>query len=114
LEYKSFAICLNWQICYIFHINDNVTNDRDIALKFMLNRLRHFGYEGELAKSGQEALALVGKTSYQLVFLDVMMAGLDGYKTCRAIKNSKARCGPAPVVVMLTSRGGTSRHHGRL
>ncbi len=84
-----------------------IVDDSDIALKFMQNRLRHFGYESELAKSGEEALTMVGKQSYQFVFLDVMMAGLDGYKTCRAIKNNKARRGSAPVVVMLTSRGGT-------
>jgi two-component system, cell cycle response regulator len=35
------------------------------------------------------------------------MQGLDGYQTCRAIKSNKARRGPPPVVVMLTSRGGT-------
>lgn len=83
-----------------------IVDDSDIALKFMQNRLRHFGYESELARSGEEALALVGKQSYQFVFLDVMMAGMDGYKACRAIKNNKARRGPPPVVVMLTSRGG--------
>ena len=84
-----------------------IVDDSDIALKYMQNRLRHFGYECELVHSGEEALAMVGKNSYHFVFLDVMMAGLDGYQTCKAIKNNKARRGPAPVVVMLTSRGGT-------
>jgi two-component system, cell cycle response regulator len=84
-----------------------VVDDSDIALKYMQNRLRYMGYESELAKSGEEALALVGKHRFQFVFLDVMMQGMDGYKTCRAIKNNKARQGPPPVVVMLTSRGGT-------
>ena len=84
-----------------------LVDDSDIALKYMQNRLRHFGYESELAKSGEEALALVGKHRYQFVFLDVMMEGLDGYKTCRAIKNNKTSQIPPPVVVMLTSRGGT-------
>jgi two-component system, cell cycle response regulator len=84
-----------------------LVDDSDIALKYMQNRLRHLGYESELAKSGEEALALVGKHSYHFVFLDVMMEGLDGYKTCRAIKNNNTRLGPPPVVVMLTSRGGT-------
>jgi two-component system, cell cycle response regulator len=84
-----------------------IVDDSDIALKYMQNRLRHFGYECELVRSGEEALTMVGKHNYQFVFLDVMMAGLDGYQTCKAIKNNKARRGPAPVVVMLTSRGGT-------
>ena len=84
-----------------------IVDDSDIALKYMQNRLRHFGYECELVRSGEEALTMVGKHNYQFVFLDVMMAGLDGYQTCKAIKNNKARRGPAPVVVMLTSKGGT-------
>jgi two-component system, cell cycle response regulator len=84
-----------------------LVDDSDIALKYMQNRLRQFSYECELAHSGEDALVLMTTNSYQFVFLDVMMKGLDGYQTCKAIKNNKARRGPAPVVVMLTSRGGT-------
>ena len=73
----------------------------------MQNRMRHFGYECDLASSGEEALAMVSAKNYHFVFLDVMMTGLDGYQTCKAIKNNKARRGPPPVVVMLTSRGST-------
>lgn len=84
-----------------------LVDDSDIALKYMQNRLRHFGYECDMVRSGEEALARVASHNYHFVFLDVMMAGLDGYQTCKAIKNNKARRGPAPVVVMLTSKGGT-------
>lgn len=84
-----------------------LVDDSDIALKHMQNRLRHFGYACDLVRSGEEALAMVSAHNYHFVFLDVMMAGLDGYQTCKAIKNNKARRGPPPVVVMLTSRGST-------
>jgi CheY-like chemotaxis protein len=84
-----------------------LVDDSDIALKYMQNRLRHFSYECDLVRSGEEALAMVATHNYQFVFLDIMMAGLDGYQTCKAIKNNKARRGPVPVVVMLTSKGGT-------
>jgi CheY-like chemotaxis protein len=84
-----------------------LVDDSDIALKHMQNRLRHFGYACDLVRSGEEALAMVSAQNYHFVFLDVMMAGLDGYQTCKAIKNNKARRGPPPVVVMLTSRGST-------
>ena len=83
-----------------------VVDDSDVALKFMQNRLRQFGYEGQLARSGEEALAMVAAEDFKFVFLDVMMAGLDGYQTCKALKQNKARKN-TPVVVMLTSRGGT-------
>lgn len=84
-----------------------IVDDSDVALKFMQSRLRHFGYEAKLARSGEEALAMTASDDFQFVFLDVMMAGLDGYQTCRAIKQNKAKRQTIPVVVMLTSRGGT-------
>jgi CheY-like chemotaxis protein len=84
-----------------------VVDDSDLALKFMQSRLSQLGYTGQLARSGEEALAMVASYDFKFVFLDVMMSGLDGYQTCRAIKQYKSRNGTAPVVVMLTSRGGT-------
>lgn len=84
-----------------------VVDDSDIALKFMQNRLTRYGFRTELAKSGEEALTRIATESYKFVFLDVMMEGLDGYQTCRAIKQRKYASGRAPVIVMLTSRGGS-------
>ena len=84
-----------------------VVDDSDVALKFMQNRLTRYGFRAELASSGEEALTRVSADSYKFVFLDVMMQGLDGYQTCRAIKQRKYASGRAPVVVMLTSRGGS-------
>ncbi len=84
-----------------------VVDDSDVALKFMQSRLTRYGFRAELAKSGEEALTRVSASKYKFVFLDVMMEGLDGYQTCRAIKQRKYANGRPPVVVMLTSRGGS-------
>ena len=84
-----------------------VVDDSDIALKFMRNRLTRFGFRTDLVNSGEEALGRLGQRAYKFVFLDVMMEGLDGYQTCRGIKQRKYPEGKPPVVVMLTSRGGT-------
>ncbi len=84
-----------------------VVDDSDIALKFMRNRLSRFGFNADLVNSGEEALGRMNTKPYKFVFLDVMMEGLDGYQTCRAIKQRKYSDGKPPVVVMLTSRGGT-------
>jgi two-component system, cell cycle response regulator len=84
-----------------------VVDDSDIALKFMRNRLTRFGFRTDLVNSGEEALGRMSARPYKFVFLDVMMEGLDGYQTCRAIKQRKYSEGKPPVVVMLTSRGGT-------
>ena len=44
---------------------------------------------------------------FAIVFIDVMMEGIDGYQTCKLIKQRKYPGGHSPVAVMLTSRGGT-------
>jgi len=51
------------------------------------------------AASGEEAIAALARTSFDLVFLDVMMEGVDGYKTCKTIKAQMET-----YVVMLTSK----------
>ena len=84
-----------------------VVDDSDVALKFMQNRITRYGFRAELARSGEEALTRMSSERYKFVFLDVMMEGLDGYQTCRAIKQRKYASGKAPIVVMLTSRGGS-------
>lgn len=85
-----------------------VVDDSDSALKFMQNRLARYGFRTDLAKSGEEALVRVATGRYKFVFLEVTMAGLDGYQICRAIKQEKYASAKPPVVVMLTSRGGSA------
>lgn len=54
----------------------------------------------DFAASGEEAAKMVKKNVYDIIFLDVVMPGVDGYKVCKWIKaNSVAH------VVMLTSKG---------
>ncbi len=84
-----------------------VVDDSDVALRFMHSRLSAFGFSVDLCGSGEEALVKVSEGEYAFVFLDVMMAGLDGYQTCKAIKGRRYPASRSPTVVMLTSRGGT-------
>lgn len=51
------------------------------------------------AASGEEALVKCKGREYDMVFLDVMMEGMDGYKVCKIIKSRYSS-----YVVMLTSK----------
>ena len=82
-----------------------VVDDSDVALRFMQKLLTRFGFRAELARSGEEALARTSTKNYKFVFIDVMMDGMDGYQTCRAIKQRKYADTKPPIIVMLTSRG---------
>ncbi len=49
-------------------------------------RLAAMGFEVLIAKDGLEGLHLVRKESPDVVLLDLMLPGMDGYKLCRMIK----------------------------
>ena len=57
-----------------------------VNLKLLRAILRKAGYQVVEAASGQEALDRVRDTSPDLILLDVMMPGMDGYEVCRTLK----------------------------
>ncbi|MBL8288365.1 MAG: response regulator [Rubrivivax sp.] len=80
-----------------------VVDDSEVALRFMAMHLQRFGFQIHLARSGGEALERLAQRQFEFVFLDVLMEGLDGFQTCKAIKRAHYREGQrAPTVVMLT------------
>ena len=65
------------------------------------------GYRVVTAGSGQEALVMLEDLDVDLVLLDVVMPGLDGYEVCRRIR-ARGRTAYLPVV-MITASGGQQR-----
>lgn len=84
-----------------------VIEDSEIAQKATRMKLERFGVAVKIAASGEEALVMLRDHTFAIVFIDVMMEGLDGYQTCKLIKQRKYASGRSPAAVMLTSRGGT-------
>ncbi|MBN1835581.1 MAG: response regulator [Spirochaetales bacterium] len=56
-------------------------------------------YEVLPAYSGEEAMSLLGNTEIDLVLLDIMMPGVDGYQVCKRIKSRDATR-MVPVVLL--------------
>jgi len=91
--------------------NENVlVVDDDVRINaFIRELLVNAGYRAEAAISGEEALAILGgqtpqaEQSFDLVLLDIMLPGIDGYEVCRRIKANAALEG-IPVI-MLTAMG---------
>ncbi len=83
-----------------------VVDDSPVAQNYLRNRVLAMGLECDVASSGDEALLLLAQRQYTVVLLDIHMEGIDGYQTCRAIKNFKG--GPtASKVIMTSSKTGT-------
>lgn len=76
-----------------------VVDDTPLNVKFLEDVLTMKGYEVATAASGQEALAKIRIGSTDLVLLDVMMPGMNGYEVCRAIRED-SRTALLPVVMV--------------
>ena len=58
------------------------------------------GYKTAIANDGQQALDMFESESPDLVMLDIMLPGLDGWQVCREIRK-KSQC----PIIMLTAKG---------
>jgi two-component system OmpR family response regulator len=54
----------------------------------------------DVAATGEDALRHTGQTAYDVILLDVMLPGIDGFETCRRIR----KAGLGVPVLMLTAR----------
>lgn len=63
-----------------------VVDDNAVNLKVLCDFLHTCHYRVVIAQSGEQALKNVHRVSPDLILLDVMMPGIDGFETCRQLK----------------------------
>ena len=63
-----------------------LVDDNNINRRVFASLLKHTGIQVVEASSGNEALGLVLKEKYDIIFLDHMMPGMDGIETLKALK----------------------------
>lgn len=66
-----------------------IVDDNSNNLKIIAITLSELNYKLVIATNGQSAIEMVDKTRPDLVLLDIMMPGMDGYETCEIIKSKK-------------------------
>ncbi len=83
----------------ILVVDDDALNVRLIETQLKAD------YDIKAAYSGEEALGIINSEKPDLVILDVMMPGMNGYDVCRRIKSSKETCFiPVIIVTALSSK----------
>ena len=98
-----------------FQINQNMTTKKQptanillvddepnilIALEFLMNQE---GYTVETAKNGQVALEIMESFTPDVVLLDVMMPGMDGFEVAKKIREDAALHNTQ--IIFLTAKG---------
>src|SRR5437879_12751602 len=90
----------------ILVVDDTVHN-----VRMLVDLLIAKGYSTVTAASGPEALAKVEAERPDLVLLDIMMPGMDGYAVCRRIPANPEE-GILPVVLVPAVGPTRERTHG--
>lgn len=79
-----------------------IVDDEPVNVMILCKLLRNH-YATETAANGAECLQKVASFRPQLVLLDIMMPGLNGYDVCRQIKES--RVGEFVQVILVSAKG---------
>jgi CheY-like chemotaxis protein len=80
-----------------------VVDDERHMRRLLQFTLEKTGSEVVLVGSGDEALQSLREGRFDLILLDLVMPGMDGFATAREIRRDPA-CNDVPII-MLTSRG---------
>ncbi len=78
----------------ILIVDDNPTN-----LGVLFNALNQANFKVLVAEDGEHALAQLDRTKPDIILLDVLMPGIDGFETCRRLKASDIAA-EIPVIFM--------------
>ncbi len=85
-----------------------IVDDVPQNIQILGNILRKEGYDIAFAKSGEETLKRVKNKDFDLILLDIMMPGMDGYETCKIIKEKEREKEKSETpIVFLTAKNDT-------
>lgn len=76
-----------------------IIEDNEINIKIVLEILDDAGYHLVVCRNGEDGLAEAANLLPDLILLDVMLPGLDGFDVCRALKADKTTA-VIPVIFM--------------
>src|ERR1700749_4768531 len=76
-----------------------VVDDTPETLNLLTDTLDGAGYTVLIANDGEAALELVDQITPDLVLMDALMPGINGFETCKRLKRDKL-LGHLPVIFM--------------
>jgi CheY-like chemotaxis protein len=84
------------------------------AVQVLIRRwITNEGYEIDLASNGREALERAATTPPDLILLDVMMPGINGYAVCRQLRENE-QTKNTPVIIITALPTALDSEEGKL
>jgi putative two-component system response regulator len=88
-----------------------IVDDQPLTRELMTLVVHAQGHKTLIARSGEEALSIAAENDLDLVILDVVMPGMDGFEVARRLK-SAGRNRNVPIVIVSTLDDKESRING--
>ena len=79
---------------YALVIDDSSAIRKQLELELRVSKVA-----ADFAESGEQALEKVKQRQFDLIFLDIMMPGIDGYETCKLIR-ANAEYKKTPIIML--------------
>ena len=79
----------------------------------MKKALHNIAGKVDFAETGEEAETLIRNNTYDIVFLDVILPGVDGYDICKLIKKDPVK-GKTPVIMLTSNSSPADRIKGKM
>lgn len=76
-----------------------IVDDTPTNLDVISEALSNAGFDVAIATSGERALQQIERKLPDLILLDIMMPGIDGFETCRRLKANQRTC-DIPIIFM--------------
>lgn len=87
-----------------------VAEDNRINQTVAKGLLQQFGHDIDIANDGVEALEMLSKKAYDVLFLDCHMPHMDGFEATRKILSDKAKYGKPKIIALTASVLEEDRH----
>ena len=85
-----------------------IVDDSEAFRRLNAEILKMDGHQVLMARNGRETLDLARSERPDIILLDIMMPGLDGFEVCQELKGDPATRGA--MVVMVTALSESARH----
>jgi len=88
-----------------------LVEDEPIILRLLQVNLRLEGYDVVACSSGEDAMRRVGEAPPDVVVLDVVLPGIDGFEVCQRLRGSPATA-DVPVIMVTAQAQDEDRKRG--
>lgn len=88
--------------------------DDSLPIRIQMKKaLENISCNVEFAETGEDAIKLVNENDYNIIFLDVILPGIDGYDICKLIKKNPAKV-KTPVIMLTSNSSPADRIKGKM